>query len=144
MGQLTQRGRWELLLPAGPNYPGFLTWREEQQARLTVALSASKARILEVLRSIMDADFHRPEPARGWARAEKLADLIAEKTDYPLAPETVTAYVSRLRQAICAEVKRSRLSTVIPPIIEQKRGLGVRLATDDLKVIVPDDRGTEP
>jgi hypothetical protein len=141
----TARSAPVLRLPAGPGQVGLLILelegREAQRMKIVVKLDARLVHVVLALRSVMEADHNESWPARGWCGASTLCQMVEAQTQYPIGEKAVRNYVSQIRTRIAREIRgvADKLSNPLAPhlLIEGKRGLGFRLATDQLEVVLP-------
>ena len=128
---------WEprLYLPAGRDGRGFLIFSPSPKETTLIELTPSLIRPILALQEGRQATRHLPLPARGWMSASKLAEAIAGRDDHLLETEeqTVRAYISKINKEIRRAAARSGREG--PVLIEHRRLLGFRLATDRLVVI---------
>ncbi len=134
-----------LRLPAGPGQGGFLILdlegRDGQRVEVVVKLDARLVHVVLALRSVMEAEQNASWPARGWCSASILCQMVEAQTQYRISEKAVRNYISQIRTRIVRAVRgvADKLNNPLPPhlLIEGKRGLGVRLATDRLQVVLP-------
>lgn len=132
--------RAELYFPAGTAGPAFLTlWLINN--KFTVELAPRMARILLTLQEArrQDAHFEADDSAKGWRTRTRIAEEIEKRTDYPIDEATVTAYVSKLLRALSKVMSLFLVKHL--QLIERRRGLGFRLATN-LELAIID--GSQP
>ena len=131
-----------LYLPGGGGWDGFLFLPLTQRVTVAVKLTPSKVRLLVALAEAMRADAGLSRAARGWRRPERLARIVADQTGwgYMVEAQTVRAYLAQIKRAVRKEVRAARRGAKVPQLLEHRRGLGVRLATDRLMIV----EGTNP
>lgn len=139
---MSRTQRYELLFPAGLNAPAYLSTEVDDSRQIVVATDARFARLLVVLKLFRDVDTGtRSGPAQGWRPRPVIAAYLARMTDWSIDEQTVSAYASqlmrKLERAVAAVDKDVRL-----PLIERRRGLGMRLA-DGVEIDVRDESGAD-
>ncbi len=122
-----------LYLPAGRDRDGFLLLGLDDGSLLPVPLTAAKARVLVALAEAQREDAALVWPARGWRRPERLAQMMAGDA-YPVEAQTVRAYLVQLKRSI-EEAAAAAGKPAPPPLLEQRRSIGVRLAGERFQVI---------
>lgn len=125
-----------LYLPAGPLSPGFLIVTDEADGKIVVSLSGALVGPILALFQARKDDAHLVPPAQGWRLPQMIADAISRRSPclIPVEPQTIRRYVSLARRKIAAAA-RAAGRTEVPELFEHGRGLGIRLATDQLEVI---------
>jgi hypothetical protein len=125
-----------LYLPAGRDGRGFLIFSPSSAETALIELTPALVRPILALHAARLADARLPPEARGWLSAAKLAEAIAGQDPrlLPAERQTMHAYICKLNAYIRRAAGRAGWPAA-PVLIECRRLLGFRLATDNLAII---------
>jgi hypothetical protein len=114
-----------IYLPNGRAKGGFVAATSADGSKTIAYVTAGQVRLLLVLLHAMDEDRKKGlEPEmRGWRRLEALAKLAADPESWVPEPDSVRKALRRIENRVGRR------------LFERKRGLGVRIITEDNDVL---------
>ena len=114
-----------IYLPNGRTKGGFVVATSSDRSKTIVYVTAGQVRLLLAALDAMKEDRDKGlEPEmRGWRRLEALAELSADPESWVAEPDSIRKSLRRIETRVTLR------------IFERKRGLGVRIITDDHDVM---------
>jgi hypothetical protein len=124
---MSEKQRFKLYCPAGLRAPTYLSKSLDNGREPGLGVDARYARLLIVLAVLRQLDAgKKPAPVEGWRPRTAIAEYLSWISGYVVDATSISAYAVRLTKKLQMAVDNGSSEPL--PIIERRKGLGMRLA----------------